>query len=253
MSFREWLSYVESTDVDLEGPFINPDDIWGLGSNQSKRPFIYLGKDVVSGGKLYTSDNNFRTHIELVGDESDLQDRMNDLGYGSAMEYRVKGIKHDLMGRMGDWSILSDSRTKDDDWGDWTRDNSIDDDSKVKFLLVSFWNDDKSVYSRNLVDCLKSLESYFVGKDVFVSTPLLGTVHISKVMGGSFGVSMSDSDRDRLDLRQRLHLMNPAEKKLAMAKLGLGGVKVSKRGEWEAGMRGLGMPGYMRQSEWIYR
>ena len=37
-----------------------------------------------------------------------------------------------------------------------------------------------------------------------------------------------------------------------MEKLGLGGVRVSKRGEWEAGMRGLGMPGYMRQSE-VYR
>jgi Ethanolamine utilization protein EutJ (predicted chaperonin) len=97
------------------------------------------------------------------------------------------------------------------------------------------------------------MEEYFVGKDVFVSTPLLGTVHISKVMGGNVGVAMSDSEREKLDLRQRLHLMNPVEKKAAMEKLGLGGVKVSKRGEWEAGMRGLGMPGYMRQSEWIYR
>jgi len=240
MNFGEWLSYVESTVVDLEGPFINPDDIWGLGSNQSKRAFIYLGKEVVSGGKLYTSDNSFRTHIELVGDESDLQDRMNDLGYGSAMEYRVKGIKHDLMGRMGDWAILSDSRTKDDDWGDWTRDNSIDDDSKVKFLLVSFWNDEKSIYDHNLVDCLRSMESFFVGRgEVFVSTPLLGTVHISKVLGGSaVNVALSDEEKEKLDLHQRLHLMGPAEKKAAMAKLGLGGVKVSKRGEWEAGMRG---------------
>jgi hypothetical protein len=68
-------------------------------------------------------------------------------------------------------------------------------------------------------------------------------------MGGAVGVAMSDEEKEKLDLHQRLHLMGPAEKKLAMAKLGLGGVKVSKRGEWEAGMRGLGMGGYMRQSE----
>jgi hypothetical protein len=79
----------------------------------------------------------------------------------------------------------------------------------------------------------------------------LGTVHISKVLGGSaVNVALSDEEREKLELRQRLHLMNPAEKKAAMEKLGLGGVKVSKRGEWEAGMRGLGMGGYMRQSEW---
>ena len=72
MNFGEWLSYVESFDVDLEGPFISPDDIpddiFGLGSNQIKRLFIYLGKDVVSGGKLYTSDsdnNNFRNHVDF--------------------------------------------------------------------------------------------------------------------------------------------------------------------------------------------
>ena len=47
--------------------------------------------------------------------------------------------------------------------------------------------------------------------------------------------------------------MHPNEKKWAMEKLGVGGGRVSKRGEWEAGMRDLGMPGYMRQSEWSYR
>jgi hypothetical protein len=94
------------------------------------------------------------------------------------------------------------------------------------------------------------MESYFEGKEVFVSTPLLGTVHISKVMGGAVGGTLSDEEKEKMDLRMRLHIMGPAEKKAAMEKLGLGGVKTSKRGEWEAGMRGLGMGGYMRQSEW---
>ena len=248
MNFREWLSYVESTVVDLEGPFISPDDIWGFGSNQSKRAFIYLGKEVVSGGKLYTG-GAYNTHIDLVGMHDDLQDRMNDLGYGSGWEYRVKGIDHDLMGRMGDWAIKRD----DSNWANVYRDNSIDDSMKIKFLLVSFWNKEKPLYDHNLVDCLRSLEEYFEGKDVFVATPLLGTVHISKVMGGAVGVAMSDSDREKLELRQRLHLMNPVEKKAAMEKLGLGGVKMSKKWDWEAEMRKLGMAGYMRQSEWIYR
>jgi hypothetical protein len=95
------------------------------------------------------------------------------------------------------------------------------------------------------------MESFFVGRgEVFVSTPLLGTVHISKVMSGvSVGGTLSDEEKEKLELHQRLHLMGPIEKKAAMAKLGLGGVKVSKKWDWEAGMRGLGMPGYMRQSE----
>ena len=244
LGFMRWLESGVSSIVGIEevkGPYFNPDRIYFDGMSRDKRPFIYLGKDVVSGGKLYTSDsdnNNFRNHVDLIDMRDELQDRRDSLGYDSSYDYRVKGIKHDLMGRMGNWSIFLDSRTKDDNM-------------KVKFLLVSFWNDEKSVYSRNLVDCLRSMEEYFVGKDVFVSTPLLGTVHISKVMGGSaVSVAMSDEEKDILDLRQRLHLMHPNEKKWAMEKLGVGGGRVSKRGEWEAGMRGLGMPGYIRQSEW---
>jgi hypothetical protein len=194
---------------------------------------------------LYTG-GAYNTHIDLVGMHDDLQDRMNDLGYGSGWEYRVKGIDHDLMGRMGDWAIKRDGSN----WANVYRDNSIDDSMKIKFLLVSFWNKEKPLYDHNLVNCLRSLEEYFEGKDVFVATPLLGTVHISKVMGGAVGVAMSDEEREKLELRQRLHLMNPVEKKAAMEKLGLGGVKMSKKWDWEAGMRGLGMPGYMRQSEW---
>ena len=146
------------------------------------------------------------------------------------------------MGRMGDWT-LTRSWLDAIDW----------DGLPPDIFLVSFWNREKPLYDRNLVDCLRSMESFFVGRgEVFVSTPLLGTVHISKVMGGSVGVALSDSEREKLELHQRLHLMNPAEKKAAMEKLGLGGVKTSKKWDWEAGMRGLGMPGYIRQSEWSY-
>jgi hypothetical protein len=241
MNFGEWLNYVESSVgslVEVKGSFITPDEIYYYGSYDNKKPFIYLGDEVVSGGKLYIGDA-YATHIELIGRKDELQERGGSLGYDSSIDYRVKGIDHDLMGRMGDWTF---SRS----WLD-----SIDwDGLPPDIFLVSFWNDEKSVYDRNLVDCLRSMESFFAGRgEVFVSTPLLGTVHISKVMGGSVGVALSDSEKEKLDLHQRLHLMGPAEKKAAMAKLGLGGVKVSSRGEWEAGMRGLGMPGYMRQSE----
>ena len=244
MSFREWLSYVESalvSLVDVKGSFITPDNIYNRGSEENKKPFIYLGNDVVSGGKLYTGDA-YDTHIELVGMKDELQDRRDSLGYDSSYDYRVDGIKHDLMGRMGDWT-LTRSWLDAIDW----------DGLPPDIFLVSFWNKEKPLYDRNLVDCLRSMESFFVGRgEVFVSTPLLGTVHISKVMGGSVGVAMSDSEREKLELHQRLHLMNPAEKKAAMEKLGLGGVKTSKKWDWEAGMRGLGMPGYIRQSEWSY-
>ena len=210
--------------------------------SRDKRPFIYLGKDVVSGGKLHISNNPNMTHRELIGRKEELKSRMHDLGHNSSYGYRVEGLEYDLMGRMGHWEIPNHS-------SDW--DNLPVVPLNIPILLVSFWNPESLVYSRNLIDCLRSMEEYFVGKDVFVSTPLLRTVHISKVMGGSaVSVAMSDEEKDILDLRQRLHLMHPNEKKWAMEKLGVGGGRVSKRGEWEAGMRKLGLPGYIRQSEW---
>ena len=241
MNFGEWLSYVESTVgslVDVKGSFITPDEIYYYGHEVNKKPFIYLGNEVGSDSGLYTGDA-YDTHIELIGRKQELQDRRDGLGYSGDTAYRVDGIKHDLMGRMGDWT-LSRSWLDAIDW----------DGLPPDIFLVSFWNKENPLYDRNLVDCLKSMESFLVGKEVFVSTPLLGTVHISKVMGGSaVGVAMSDEDRERLELYQKLHLMGPIEKKAAMEKLGLVGEKISSRGKWEAGMRGLGLPGYMRQSE----
>ena len=245
LGFMRWLESGVSSIVGIEeikGPYFNPDRIYFDGMSRDKRPFIYLGKDVVSGGKLHISNNPNTTHRELIGKKEELQDRMHDLGYIGVIGYRTEGLEYDLMGRMGHWEIPNHS-------SDW--DNLPVVPLNIPILLVSFWNPESLVYSRNLIDCLRSMEEYFVGKDVFVSTPLLRTVHISKVMGGSaVSVAMSDEEKDILDLRQRLHLMHPNEKKWAMEKLGVGGVKVSKRGEWEAEMRKLGMAGYTRQSEW---
>ena len=245
LGFMRWLESGVSSIVGIEeikGPYFNPDRIYFDGMSRDKRPFIYLGKDVVSGGKLHISSNPNTTHRELIGRKEELQDRMHDLGYIGVIGYRTKGLEYDLMGRMGHWEIPNHST-------DW--DNLPVVPLNIPILLVSFWNPESLVYSRNLIDCLRSMEEYFVGgKEVFVSTPLLGTVHISKVMGGSaVGVAMSDEERERLELHQRLHLMGPIEKKAAMEKLGLVGEKISSRGKWEAGMRKLGLPGYMRQSE----
>ena len=244
LGFMRWLESGVSSIVgieEIEGPYFNPDRIYFDGLSRDKRPFIYLGKDVVSGGKLHISNNPNTTHRELIGRKEELQDRMNDLGYIGVIGYRTRGLEYDLMGRMGHWEIPNHS-------SDW--DNLPVVPLNIPILLVSFWNPESLVYSRNLIDCLRSMEEYFVGKDVFVSTPLLRTVHISKVMGGSaVSVAMSDEEKDILDLRQRLHLMHPNEKKWAMEKLGVGGGRVSSRGKWEAGMRDLGMPGYIRQSE----
>ena len=244
LGFMRWLESGVSSIVgieEIEGPYFNPDRIYFDGLSRDKRPFIYLGKDVVSGGKLHISNNPNMTHRELIGRKEELKSRMHDLGHNSSYGYRVEGLEYDLMGRMGHWEIPNHS-------SDW--DNLPVVPLNIPILLVSFWNPESLVYSRNLIDCLRSMEEYFVGKDVFVSTPLLRTVHISKVMGGSaVSVAMSDEEKDILDLRQRLHLMHPNEKKWAMEKLGVGGGRVSSRGKWEAGMRDLGMPGYIRQSE----
>ena len=243
LGFRRWLEVSGVVGIEeVEGPYFNPDRVYYDGLDRDKRPFIYLGKEVVSGGKLHIMDRAGMTHRDLINRRPELQKRMDDLGYIGVIGYRTDGLEHDLMGRMGYWEIPN----HDIRW-----DNLPVVPLNIPILLVSFWNPDSPVYDRNLVDCLRSMEEYFVDKDVFVSTPLLGTVHISKVMGGgAVGVAMSDEEKEKLDLQNRLHLMGPIEKKAAMEKLGLGGVKTSSRGDWEAGMRKLGMGGYMRQSEW---
>jgi hypothetical protein len=232
---------------EIKGPYINPDRVYFDGMDIDKRPFIYLGNDVVSGGKLHIMDRAGMTHRDLINRRPEVQKRMDDLGYIGVIGYRTDGLEHDLMGRMGYWEIPRSGV------GGWENVPDIDFNYgfNIPILLVSFWNPSIDVYNRNFLVCLSSMKEYFVDKNVFVSTPLLGTVHISKVMGGgAVGVAMSDEEKEKMDLQNRLHLMGPIEKKAAMEKLGLGGVKTSSRGDWEAGMRKLGMGGYMRQSEW---
>ena len=84
LGFMRWLESGFSSIVGIEeikGPYFNPDRIYFDGMSRDKRPFIYLGKDVVSGGKLHISNNPNTTHRELIGSKEELQDRMNDLGY----------------------------------------------------------------------------------------------------------------------------------------------------------------------------
>jgi len=119
--------------------------------------------------------------------------------------------------------------------------------------IVSFWNGQSPFEREKIKECIgKLISSGHLESGVPIYIPNLydiekfGSVAIKEIK------PLTDEDKEKMDLRMRLHLMHPIEKKAAMEKLGLGGVRVSKRGEWEAGMRGLGMPGYMRQSE-VYR
>jgi hypothetical protein len=119
--------------------------------------------------------------------------------------------------------------------------------------IVSFWNGQSPFEREKIKECIgKLISSGHLESGVPIYIPNLygiekfGSVAIKEIK------PLTDEDKEKMDLQMRLHLMNPVEKKAAMEKLGLGGVKVSKRWDWEAGMRGLGMPGYMRQSE-VYR
>jgi hypothetical protein len=116
--------------------------------------------------------------------------------------------------------------------------------------LVAFWNKDSAVYKKLLKGCIDALRKKGLLKnEILISTPGLGTRHISNL--GDLNFQLSAEEERKVDLHQRLHLMSPNAKKDAMKELGLvaGDDRGSVRKKWQSGMRDLGMPGYMTQSE----
>ena len=90
------------------------------------------------------------------------------------------------------------------------------------------------------------------GSDVpfFVSTPLIGTRYLADVVSGVISPVLSDEEKERIAMHQRLHLAVGHEKKMLMDKLGLGWSDSGDgRKRWRDEMMKLGMGPYFHQSE----
>ncbi len=87
--------------------------------------------------------------------------------------------------------------------------------------IVSFWNEDPKLYDTLLKPCIAQLLAQrLLAADSDISTPVHGTFYISE-LDTVQGTELSPEALADKRLRERLHLMPPAEKKAAMIKLGL--------------------------------
>ena len=204
--------------------YIDPNEIFFAstpgGGLADRKTFVF------ADGRLHLGGWN-KTHKEMISASPALQDRINGLltdttnplalspgtiskltamspvlkKQNLSLVYRANGTSIDLMGRFGKHKVIKD--------GDF---------------LVSFWNKDPKVYGTQLTQCLEEIDGlgYFAGRDVYVSTPLLKTVPLSKVLSGAAEEKeLSSKELEDIKLREKLHLMPPNEKRAAMAELDL--------------------------------
>ena len=124
--------------------------------------------------------------------------------------------------------------------------------------VVSFWNKNVDIYNKQLKPCMVALQKYegfleLGDMPIFISSPVHKLKYMPDVIGGGGMSSLSDEEKERIAMHQRLHLAVGHEKKMLMDKLGLGW---SDRGDgrkrWRDEMMKLGMGPYFHQSE-VYK
>jgi hypothetical protein len=229
-TITEWIeNYIDPNQI-----FFAKSSGGGLGD---RKTFVF------AEGRLHLGNWN-KTHKEMISASPALQARINDLLVDASnplglstgtiaklmamsptskkqnlsLVYRANATPFDLMGRFGKHKVI-----KDDDF------------------LVSFWNKEPIVYGTQLTKCLEEIDElgYFAGRDVYVSTPLLKTVPLNKVLSGAAeSKELSDKELEDIKLRERLHLMPPDEKREAMKELGLVGSS-PPRASWASERRRL--------------
>ena len=252
-SFRVWM---ESSVVDfhgVSGSWVNPDRIW----KRQSVTFIYTDNKLY----LWTDGSGLRrdsTHMEFLMTIPALREKVvgdpeKYVSERNARRYRTdKGLSECLFGRYMnvDMNVARSFTKLSGGTGVREYDESVN--------IVSFWNDEKEIYDKYLAGCMKALVSHpmyekenYEGDEVptLVSTPLIGTRYLPDVVSGVVSKVLSDEEKNRIAMHQKLHLMEPNEKKRAMAELGVGGVKVSRKGDWRDALRAGGYPPYLTQSE----
>lgn len=183
-----------------ENDFISPDDLFNSVAEVS---FIYDGRLFDAGGKTAHEDI-FLQHAKQF------PDRYQEL----SRSWRYNFEKYALLGRIG-----------------------YDGQIRTYKQIVSFWNEDDSLYDELLRPCLAELESMnFINDDTLVSIPSAGVM--SMAQADTVNLSRGPTDKRRqqeLELMRQLHLMRPEMKKAAMKELGLigGGHKPPAQRELE--------------------
>ena len=257
--FREWLDLYEVAAPYFGGvkyKWINPDDIWKVKNSMT---FFYTeNKLFVASDYGFLSDITHTTFSLQCPELYDItvkniQDRKEG-NVGKEPYDKLVCNRYHIFGLAGRYVKGKIKDFPDKLWRNLRSNLPEKHDPDDVIQIVSFWNGQSSFEREKIKECIgKLISSGYLESGVPIYIPNLydiekfGSVAIKEIK------PLTDEDKDLLDLRMRLHLMHPNEKKWAMEKLGVGGGRVSKRGEWEAGMRDLGMPGYMRQSEWSYR
>ena len=259
MNFKLWL---EENDLEkaladvktksfykLEGDYISPDDIWLRPKSETFMydGELYLGSKIVADDEDRGTQGKDATHLDMMRVIPKYVKRMNDL-YGNkvdfAFKYRVdKGLEEVLFGR----AIKTSGK---DFFQYYMNDGPVPlPEGETEISIISFWNKDMGLYKKWLKGCVDGLKREgVIGDELFISIPGKGIRHISNL--GDLNIGISKEESDRISMWEKLHLMKPDEKKKAMADLGLGGgYRGLGRERWKSGLRDIGMPGYLTQSE----
>lgn len=264
LNFKLWIEAFSGDPIlDFDEAYINPDRIWRKGLNAET--FIYDGELLYLASGTHGCDNE-STHIDLLTNNGMLHDRIRDIKVRSnelahvkvthptkwqirqkAMKYRDRhGPDEMLFGRIASMPVES-FLTYFWDVDDLYYEGDV--------TLVTFWGSNEELYDRLLNGCLKELEnSYLINHNIptFVSSPIFGTRNINN-LAEYVPVVLSDEEKERLKMMEKLHLAAPEEKRIIMNKLGLAtGGKVGQRGSWSDSLRKLGYSGYLRQDEGVW-
>lgn len=110
--------------------------------------------------------------------------------------------------------------------------------------VVSFWNDKPEVYTKLLRPCIdKLLLDHYLRPNGQISTPTHGTISIADLDATKPEALTPEQQKD-VQLRQQLHTLPAAQKKVAMQKLGLLDNNFHANDWQQAGMKaGLLKPG----------
>ena len=258
-SFRSWMESVVVDFHGVSGRHINPDDIWeGCGSGSVT--FVYTDNKIYFAKDGVGLKNN-SPHIAFFMLIPDLRNKIKGdanahVSFEDARRYRLdKGLDECLFGRYMNCDITFARR-----YGLRGGTGIREFDGTVN--IISFWNMDQPIYDLYLDGCIKAILSYemFDTKNLeggeeptLISTPLLGTRYLGDVVKGVMSSGLSDEDKERIAMHQRLHLAGPAEKRELMDKLGLVAVsdRDAGRKKWRDEMMKIGKGPYFHQSEWF--
>lgn len=188
--------------------YIDPDDIYVY--DDCAIPFVYC-----NDGQMFYGESG-DTHQDVGCTNYD--DIIQIYPMLANHKHKIKRSDLDdisLLGRYGRYPVRIDSEGKE-----------------YLYDIISFWSEDKSMYDSYLNDCLEQLRiDGYINDDTMISTPFIGFVRYDDLYGVNSRNQLSDEESEKIRIAKELHLLRPAAKKQAMAKLGL--KSGSSKNKWQ--------------------